>query len=203
MPLDPYIRTPCGWSQKTISTQIFRFRMSVLRFLIDYHRFTAARLKRHTCTTPPGLTPIMMQIPRNAESFSSLSRMFLSEVHLDGSTRRQVKSSGWGSQPNLQTHTEYLKYQSSHQVFAYWIYQIIIIISFLSTYFGKGNIWSLSVSRAHFETLAKSFKQSKTPEKRTYTTATAQSTSGTSGSEVLGTKKTCIQIAILLVVLCF
>lgn len=37
-----------------------------------------------TCTTPPGLTPIIMQMPRKAESFSSLSRMFLSEVHLQG-----------------------------------------------------------------------------------------------------------------------
>ncbi|EDL92164.1 rCG51207, isoform CRA_b [Rattus norvegicus] len=35
-----------------------------------------------TCTTPPGLTPIIMQMPRKAESFSSLSRMFLRDVHL-------------------------------------------------------------------------------------------------------------------------
>lgn len=35
-----------------------------------------------TCTTPPGFTPIIMQMPLKAESFSSLSRMFLSDVHL-------------------------------------------------------------------------------------------------------------------------
>ena len=35
-----------------------------------------------TCTTPPGLTLIMAQMPRNAESFSSLSRIFLNDVHL-------------------------------------------------------------------------------------------------------------------------
>lgn len=35
-----------------------------------------------TCTTPPGLTPIIMQMPRKAESFSSLSLMFLRDVHL-------------------------------------------------------------------------------------------------------------------------
>src|SRR4029434_5169049 len=34
----------------------------------------------HTWTTPPGLTPIIMQIPRNAESFSSLSRIFLKDA---------------------------------------------------------------------------------------------------------------------------
>ncbi|TNN69437.1 Na(+)/H(+) exchange regulatory cofactor NHE-RF2 [Liparis tanakae] len=39
-------------------------------------------LKRLTCTTPPGFTPIIMQIPRKAESFSSLSRMFRRDVHL-------------------------------------------------------------------------------------------------------------------------
>ncbi len=35
-----------------------------------------------TCTTPAGLTPIITQIPRKAESFSSLSRIFLNDVHL-------------------------------------------------------------------------------------------------------------------------
>ncbi len=34
------------------------------------------------CTTPPGFTPIITQMPLKAESFSSLSRMFLSDVHL-------------------------------------------------------------------------------------------------------------------------
>ena len=37
-----------------------------------------------TWTTPPGLRPIMLQIPRKAESFSSLSRMFRNDVHLKG-----------------------------------------------------------------------------------------------------------------------
>ena len=42
-------------------------------FVINHH---------HTWTTPPGLRPIMLQIPRKAESFSSLSRMFRNDVHL-------------------------------------------------------------------------------------------------------------------------
>lgn len=33
--------------------------------------------------TPAGLARIMTQMPRKAESFSSLSRMFLSDVHLE------------------------------------------------------------------------------------------------------------------------
>lgn len=33
-------------------------------------------------TTPPGFTLIILQTPRNAESFSSLSRMFRREMHL-------------------------------------------------------------------------------------------------------------------------
>lgn len=41
-----------------------------------------------TCTTPAGLTPIITQIPRKAESFSSLSLMFLSDEHLCRSTKR-------------------------------------------------------------------------------------------------------------------
>lgn len=44
-----------------------------------------------TCTTPPGLTPIIMQMPRKAESFSSLSLMFLRDVHLQ---RRWVAGQG-------------------------------------------------------------------------------------------------------------
>lgn len=49
---------------------------------------TASQKKMKSCTTPLGLTPIMAQMPRNAESFSSLSRMFRSDVHLEqgGST---------------------------------------------------------------------------------------------------------------------
>lgn len=39
-------------------------------------------VQTHTCTTPPGFTPIIMQMPRKAESFSSLSRMFRRDVHL-------------------------------------------------------------------------------------------------------------------------
>ena len=46
-----------------------------------------------TCTTPPGLTPIIMQMPRNAESFSSLSRMFLNDVHL-GREEREGSATG-------------------------------------------------------------------------------------------------------------
>lgn len=37
----------------------------------------------NTCTTPPGFTPIMTQMPRKAESFSSLSRMLRRDVHLE------------------------------------------------------------------------------------------------------------------------
>ena len=48
-----------------------------------------------TCTTPPGLTPIMTQIPRKAESFSSLSRMLRREVHLGVRGQRSgVRGSG-------------------------------------------------------------------------------------------------------------
>lgn len=43
------------------------------------NRFRAFHL---TCTTPAGLTPIITQIPLKAESFSSLSLMFLNDVHL-------------------------------------------------------------------------------------------------------------------------
>lgn len=42
----------------------------------------ARRPARLTCTTPPGFTPIIMQIPRKAESFSSLSLMLRKDVHL-------------------------------------------------------------------------------------------------------------------------
>ena len=31
---------------------------------------------------PPGLTAIMLHMPRKAESFSSLSRMFRNDMHL-------------------------------------------------------------------------------------------------------------------------
>ena len=43
---------------------------------------TASQKKMKSCTMPPGLTAIMLHIPRNAESFSSLSRMFRSDMHL-------------------------------------------------------------------------------------------------------------------------
>lgn len=49
--------------------------------------------ERLTCTTPPGFTPIIMQIPRKAESFSSLSRMFRRDVHLPYSYQ-PISSSG-------------------------------------------------------------------------------------------------------------
>lgn len=39
-----------------------------------------------TCTTPPGFTVIIAQIPLNAESFSSLSLIFRSEEHLTTGT---------------------------------------------------------------------------------------------------------------------
>lgn len=42
---------------------------------------TASQKKMKSCTTPPGFTPIMTQMPRKAESFSSLSRMLRREVH--------------------------------------------------------------------------------------------------------------------------
>lgn len=47
---------------------------------------TVASMCKLTCTTPAGFTPIITQIPRKAESFSSLSLMFLSDVHLTGGT---------------------------------------------------------------------------------------------------------------------
>ncbi|TNN80587.1 hypothetical protein EYF80_009093 [Liparis tanakae] len=39
-----------------------------------------------TCTTPAGLTPIITHIPLKAESFSSLSLIFLNDVHLGRGT---------------------------------------------------------------------------------------------------------------------
>ena len=47
-------------------------------------RWKKEKKLKQTWTTPPGLIPIKAQIPRKAESFSSLSRMFRSEVHLNG-----------------------------------------------------------------------------------------------------------------------
>lgn len=46
-----------------------------------------------TWITPLGFTLIMVQIPRKAESFSSLSLMFLREVHLLNHT---TEFSMWG-----------------------------------------------------------------------------------------------------------
>lgn len=43
---------------------------------------TASQKNMKSETTPLGFTWIIWQMPRNAESFSSLSRMFRSEVHL-------------------------------------------------------------------------------------------------------------------------
>lgn len=40
------------------------------------------RTAERTWTTPPGLTPIITQMPLKAESFSSLSLMFRNDVHL-------------------------------------------------------------------------------------------------------------------------
>lgn len=46
------------------------------------HEATASQKNMKSDTTPPGFTWIIWQMPRNAESFSSLSRMFRREVHL-------------------------------------------------------------------------------------------------------------------------
>ena len=47
---------------------------------------TASQKNMKSCTIPPGLTAIMLHIPRKAESFSSLSRMFRSDIHLEIAT---------------------------------------------------------------------------------------------------------------------
>lgn len=41
-----------------------------------------------TCTTPPGFTLIIVQMPLNAESFSSLSLIFRRDVHLAKGTSK-------------------------------------------------------------------------------------------------------------------
>ena len=46
------------------------------------HEATASQKKMKFSTTPCGLWPIIVQMPRKAESFSSLSRIFRREVHL-------------------------------------------------------------------------------------------------------------------------
>lgn len=43
---------------------------------------TASQKNMKSCTTPAGFTCIIWQMPRKAESFSSLSRMFRNDVHL-------------------------------------------------------------------------------------------------------------------------
>lgn len=58
-------------------TQAFIFSSST----ID-NRPNAIFLTLLTCTTPPGFTLIIVQIPLNAESFSSLSLIFRKDVHL-------------------------------------------------------------------------------------------------------------------------
>lgn len=45
------------------------------------HDATASQKNMKSGTTPPGLTWIIWQMPRNAESFSSLSRMFRNDEH--------------------------------------------------------------------------------------------------------------------------
>lgn len=48
----------------------------------DIQEATASQKKINCWTTPPGLTCIIWHIPLNALSFSSLSFIFLKEVHL-------------------------------------------------------------------------------------------------------------------------
>lgn len=48
----------------------------------QHNGHTTILLPDLTCTTPPGFTLIIVQIPLNAESFSSLSLIFRREVHL-------------------------------------------------------------------------------------------------------------------------
>lgn len=60
------------------------------------HEATASQKNMKSGTTPAGLTCIIWQIPRNAESFSSLSRMFRSDAHLYEMFRFQVAFEGEG-----------------------------------------------------------------------------------------------------------
>jgi len=54
------------------------------------HDATASQKKMKSRTTPFGFMLIIMQIPRNEESFSSLSRMFRSDVHLHLGLRKKL-----------------------------------------------------------------------------------------------------------------
>lgn len=69
-----------SWRQKT-KHSMKRHDDTAGREIEPYDMYSC-RPQSLTCTTPPGFTPIIMQIPRKAESFSSLSRMLRSDVHL-------------------------------------------------------------------------------------------------------------------------
>lgn len=51
----------------------------------------ASQKKIKSGTTPTGFTVIMLHIPRNAESFSSLSRMCRNDVHLNAMHQTSIK----------------------------------------------------------------------------------------------------------------
>lgn len=73
---------------------------------------TASQKNMKSGTTPPGLTCIIWQIPRKAESFSSLSRMFRSDAHLYKMFGFQVAFEGVGfcSKPFVNNNKTFLKF---------------------------------------------------------------------------------------------
>ena len=78
-----------NWPNKFIlSNHIFTWGLSQLA--------TASQKKIKSGTTPLGLTEIIWHIPRNAESFSSLSRIFLREVHQGLTNCNRDGATIWG-----------------------------------------------------------------------------------------------------------
>lgn len=60
------------------------------------HEAIASQKKMKSLTTPPGLTLIIWHIPLNAESFSSLSRMFRRLVHHGRTNWGKEGATSWG-----------------------------------------------------------------------------------------------------------
>lgn len=56
------------------------------------HDAIASQKNMKSGTTPTGFTVIMLHIPRNAESFSSLSRICRNDVHLSCEKRERTRS---------------------------------------------------------------------------------------------------------------
>lgn len=87
---------------------LFQRREMMQHFNLErqHNDHAAIELLDLTCTTPPGFTLIIVQIPLNAESFSSLSLIFRREVHLTTGTtkfniRHKKKQKTKGSQVTI------------------------------------------------------------------------------------------------------